>query len=85
MALAAGVSGIECVAGVGRMCTRSGEGAASSWLLVAWAVALGFDFMVNGRRISFWNSSPASFPLPSPASPTGSSSGPSAGSSINCS
>ena len=44
MTLAVGVSCVECVAGVGRICTRSGEGAASSGLLVAWAVALGFNF-----------------------------------------
>ena len=35
MALAVGVSGVECVAGEGRMCTGSGEGAAGSGLLVA--------------------------------------------------
>ena len=65
MALVVGVSGIECVAGVGRMCTRSGEGDAGSGLLVAWAVALGFNFMGNYLRISFWGSSTASFPLAS--------------------
>ena len=30
MALAVCVSGVECAAGVGRMCIRSGEGAAGS-------------------------------------------------------
>ena len=30
MALAVGVSGVECAAGVGRMCIRSREGAAGS-------------------------------------------------------
>ena len=30
MALAVGVSGVECAAGVGRMCIGSGEGAAGS-------------------------------------------------------
>ena len=47
------------------MCTGSGEGAAGNGLLVAWVVALGFNFMGNGLRISFWNSSTTSFPLPS--------------------
>ena len=65
MALAVGVSGVECAAGVGRMCIGSGEGAAGSGLLVAWAVALGFNFVGNGLRISFWGSSTVSFPLPS--------------------
>ena len=65
MALAVGVSGVECAAGVGRMCTGSGEGAACNGLLVAWAVALGFNFVGNGLRICFWVSSTASFPLPS--------------------
>ena len=41
------------------------RGAAGSGLLVAWAMALGFNFMGNGLRISFWGSSNASFPLPS--------------------
>ena len=63
-----GVSGVECIAGVGRICTRSGKGAASSGLLVAWAVTLGFNFVGNGLRISFWGSSTASFPLPSSVS-----------------
>ena len=63
--LAVGALGVECVVGVGKMCTRSGEGAAGSGLLVAWAVALGFNFVGNGLRISFWGSSTASFPLPS--------------------
>ena len=53
MTLAVGVSSVECAAGVGRICTRSGEGAAGSGLLVAWAVALGFNFVGNGLRISF--------------------------------
>ena len=35
MALAIGVSGVECGAGVGMMCTGLGEGAAGSGLLVA--------------------------------------------------
>ena len=49
MALAIGVSGVECAAGEGRMCTESGQ---DSGLLVAWAMG-------------FWGPSPASFPLPS--------------------
>ena len=49
MALAVGVSGVECATSEGRMCTGSGQG---SGLLVAWAMG-------------FWGSSPASFPLPS--------------------
>ena len=57
MALAVGVSGVECVAGIGKICTRSGEGAVGSGLLVAWAVALGFNFVGSGLRISFWGSS----------------------------
>ena len=47
MALAVGVSGVECAAGVGRMYTGSGRG---SRLLVACAMG-------------FWGSSPASFPV----------------------
>ena len=34
--------------------TESGEDAAGSGLLVAWAVALGFNFMGIGCRIGFW-------------------------------
>ena len=45
LALGAGVSGVNCAAGEIRVCTRSGEG---SGLLVAWAVALGFNFMGIG-------------------------------------
>ena len=68
LALVVGVSSVECVVGVGRICTRSREGAVGSRLLVAWAVALGFNFMGIGLRISFWGSSTASFPLPSSVS-----------------
>ena len=64
-ALAVGASDVECAASVGRMCTGSREGAIGNGLLVAWAVALGFNFVGNGLRISFWGSSTASFPLPS--------------------
>ena len=35
MALAVGVSGVECAAGIGRMCIGSGEGVVGSGLLVA--------------------------------------------------
>ena len=35
------------------MCIGLGEGAAGSGLLVVWAVALGFNFVGNGLRISF--------------------------------
>ena len=48
MAFLEGVSGVECAAGEGRMCTRSGEGATGSGLLVAWAMALEFNFMGIG-------------------------------------
>ena len=65
MALAVGVSGVECAIGVGMMCIGLGEGAAGSGLLVVWAVALGFNFVGNVLRISFWGSFTASFPLPS--------------------
>ena len=60
-ALAVGASRVECGACVGRMCNGSGEGAAGSGLLVAWAVALGFNFMGNGLRTRFWGSSTALF------------------------
>ena len=63
MVLAIGVSGVQCVAGVGRMCTRSGEGVTGSGILVVWVMELGFNFMGNGLRISFWATSTASFPL----------------------
>ena len=48
IAFSVGVSGVECVAGVGRMCTGSREGAAGNGILVAWVVALGFNFMGIG-------------------------------------
>ena len=64
MALAIGVSGVECAAGVGRMCIGPGEGAAGSGLLVAWAVTLGFNFVGSGLIIIFWGSSTAFFPQP---------------------
>ena len=63
MALAVGVSCVECAVGLGRMCTRSEEGAVGSGLLGAWAVALGSNFVGSGLGISFWGSSTTSFPL----------------------
>ena len=33
--------------------------------LVAWAVAVGFNFVGNGFKTSSWGSSTISFPLPS--------------------
>ena len=48
MALAVGVSGVECVAGEGRICIGSGKGAIGRGILVAWALALGFNFMGIG-------------------------------------
>ena len=65
MTLAVGVSSVEYAAGVDKICSGSGEGVAGSGLLVAGEVTLGFNFMGNGLRISFWGSSTASFPLPS--------------------
>ena len=61
LALAAGVgsSGIGCAAG--RIYTGSG-------MFLGWAVALGSKYMGIGCRISFWGSSPASFPLTSSVS-----------------
>ena len=56
MALAVGVSGVECAAGVGKMCIRSGEGAAGS------------EPRESGLRIGFWGSSTTSFLLPSSVS-----------------
>ena len=48
MTFVVGVSGVECVAGEDKIYTGSVEGAASNGLLVAWAVALGFNFMGIG-------------------------------------
>ena len=66
MALAVGVS---CVAGLGRMCTWSGKGAAGNGLLVAWVVALRSNFVGSGLRLGFWGFS--SFPLLSPVNNDG--------------
>ena len=48
VAFPVGVSGVECAAGEGRIYIESGEGDTGSGLLVAWAVALGFNFMEIG-------------------------------------
>ena len=48
MTFAVSASGVEYVASEGRIYTGSVEGAASSGILVAWAVALGFNFMGIG-------------------------------------
>ena len=53
MALVVGVSGVECATSVGRKCTGSEEGVVGSALLVAWVVALGFNFVGSGLRIGF--------------------------------
>ena len=55
LASAAGVLGVDCAAGVGKVYTWLVEGVAGSGLLVAWAVG-------------FWGSSISSFPLPSSVS-----------------
>ena len=61
-ATGAGSSGIGYAAGrIYTGYTRSEEGAAGSGLLVAWAVALGSNFVGSGLRLGFWGSS--SFPL----------------------
>ena len=61
LGLVIGVLGVDCATGEGRIYTWSGEGAAGSGLLVAWAVVLGFNFVGSGLRLGFWGSS--SFPL----------------------
>ena len=43
-----GALGVDCAAGEGSMCTWLVEGAIGSRLLVAWAVAVGFNSMGNG-------------------------------------
>ena len=59
LALALGASG------VGRIYTWSVERATGSGLLVAWAVAVGFNSVGNGFKTSSWGSSTIYFPLPS--------------------
>ena len=68
LALGAGAAGVSCGASEGRIYTWSVEGATGSRLLVAWAVAVGFNSMGNGFEISSLGSSTASFPLPSSVS-----------------
>ena len=65
LALALGASGVGRVSGVGIIYTWSVEGATGSGLLVAWAVAVGFNYVGNGFETSSWGSSTISFPLPS--------------------
>ena len=48
---------MDCVVGISRIYTWSGEGAAGSGLLVAWAVVLGSIFVGSGLRLGFWGSS----------------------------
>ena len=60
-----GASGVGCAACVGKMYTWSVEGATGSGLLVAWAVAVGFNYVENGFETSSWGSSTISSPLPS--------------------
>ena len=64
LALVVGASGVGCGAGEGRIYTWSVEGTTGSGLLVAWAVAMGFNSMGNGFKTSSWGSSTISFPLP---------------------
>ena len=45
VAFPVGASGVGSASGVGRIYTWSVEGATGSGLLVAWAVAVGFNFM----------------------------------------
>ena len=63
--LGEGAAGFEFAAGVGRLYTWSVKGATGSGLLVAWAVAVGFNYVENGLRTCILGSSTASFPLPS--------------------
>ena len=50
LALALGASRVGRASGVGRIYTWSVEGATGSELLVAWAVAVGFNSVGNGFR-----------------------------------
>ena len=65
LALSLGASGVGHASGVGRIYTWSVEGATGSGLLVAWAVAVGFNYVGNGFKTSFLGSSTSSFILPS--------------------
>ena len=68
VAFSVGAPGVGCAAGEGRIYTWSVEGAIGSGLLVAWAVAVGFNSMGNGFEISSLGSSTTYFPLPSSVS-----------------
>ena len=68
LALVVGASRVGCGASEGRIYTWSVEGATGSGLLVAWAVAVGFNYVGNGFKTCFLGSSTASFPLPSSVS-----------------
>ena len=65
VAFLVGASGVGCAACVGKMYTWSVERATGSGLLVAWAVAVGFNSMEKGFKTSSWGASTISFPLPS--------------------
>ena len=65
VAFVLGASRVGRASGVVRIYTWSVEGATGSELLVAWAVVVGFNFVVNGFEISSWGSSTIYFPLPS--------------------
>ena len=60
-----GASGVGWAACVGKIYTWSVEGATGSGLFVAWAVAVGFNYVGNGFETSSWGYSTISFPLPS--------------------
>ena len=68
VAFPVGAPGVGCAAGEGRIYTCSVEGVIGNALLVAWAVAVGFNSMGNGFETSSLGSSTASFPLPSSVS-----------------
>ena len=68
VAFPVGAPGVGCAAGEGRIYTWSVEGAIGNGLLVAWAVAVGFNSMGNGFETTSLGSSIASFPLPSSVS-----------------
>ena len=48
LALAAGVLGVDCTIGEGRIYTGLGEDAADSGLFLGWVMAIGFKFMGIG-------------------------------------
>ena len=51
--LVAGVLGVDCAAGEGRIYTGLGEDATGSGLFLGWVMALGSKFMGIGLRIGF--------------------------------